>query len=292
MLTGEQIELRKRGIGGSDLGVIVGESHRMTARELFHIKRGELDPSKVEDRTSMLGHAMEPALAQIYEEETGRKVQNTRATRFHRDLGEWALAHADRLVVGRERGLEIKMRQSTQGWGYSGTDDVAIDVRLQCQWYMEIYRRPLWDVIVLFHGVDYRIYTVRRDQRLIDTCIELAGEFVERMRDGIPPDVDFEHRTAYDLVRRLHPRSDGAQIENIPADIEHWHHVRMDAKKQRDEYDEVYKKASAHILGWMGDAACAYFPDGGVLRRNIVERQDGVSYPQLAYKPARRQRSR
>ena len=201
MLTNEQIELRLAGVGGSDAGVVTGRSERMTARELYHVKRGELAPEAFDDNglLAWLGHQIEPVLAAWYAEEVGCKVRRPTKTHYHRDL-DWMIAHPDAFAVGRKRGIEFKMRARADGWGHPGTDQVPDDVLLQCQHYLACYPRvEAWEPVALIRGTEIRRYEVPRDRGLIDTLIDVEGEFVHRMRTAQPPDLDYDHRTAVSM---------------------------------------------------------------------------------------------
>lgn len=294
MLTSEQIELRHQGVGGSDLGIIAGVSERATARELYHVKRGELDSDEITRRTygntdqwevlSWLGHEIEPVLARWYERETGIKVRQCNRTLVHRDL-DWMIAHPDRLpvggkrrnrrtgVAGTRRVLEFKMRVGSAGWGAAHSDQVPDDVLLQCQQYLEVTDRDLADVVTLFAGREIRMYTVPRDASLAARAIDVGAGFIDMVRAGTPPDVDYEHRTANTLLQVLHPATDGRVIE-LPPEAEHWHAVREDAKAKATQYSQVADAAKAHILGLMGDSAVGYLPDGSMYNRRESLRQE------------------
>lgn len=271
MLTREQIEARFDGIGGSEAASAAGlPDAYYTARELYHLKRREIEPREEHPLLAFLGNAIEAPLAQWYAQETGRRLRNVHKTRYHRDL-PWMLAHADRVAVGEQkknrRGLEIKMRAHTDGWGPAGTDQVPDPVMLQVQQYMEVYNYPLWDVIALFRGADVRTYTVPRDRTLADRVIDVEGEFWTRVQIGDPPDHDYEHRATNALIDKLHPATDGRVIE-LPAELLAWHDVLEDARTQIAMYDKAKDAAKNRIKHAMLDAAVGMFPDGSSYRRS------------------------
>lgn len=274
MLTQDQLEARASAIGGSDHAVLMGRSPWMTARELYHLKRGELEAPPGDPLLAFLGHGVEPILARWYELETGWKTRQHHSTARHRDL-DWMIAHPDRLVAGPSRtdrrGLEFKMRLSSRDWGPSGTDEIPDEVMAQCQHYMEVTRRPLWDVVALFCDIgDVRHYTVPRDRTLADRLIAQGGDFIARVRAGNPPDLDYEHRTALGLIHALHPGTDGRVVQ-LPPEAEHWHAVMQDARRERDQFDRVVTAARARLEHWMGDAAVGLMPDGsGYFRKQVT----------------------
>lgn len=287
ILTKEQIEFRRQGIGGSDQGILAGLSNRATARELYSVKRGEIGSDDVyakafgaggdDDLLSFLGSGIEPLLAARYESETGNKVYQPRKQRIHPEL-DWWFGLPDRLVrggkrrnkrtgaPGDKRGLEIKMRVRDDDWGRSGTDMVPDDVLLQSMHYIEQYDYDLWDVAALIGGADFRVYTIPRDQSLIHKMIDQAGGFWDAVQRGIPPEIDFEHRTANALIDVLHPGTDGKVID-LPPEALTWHESLEDANKWRTQYGAVADVAKAHLKRLMGDAAVGMLPDGGMYNR-------------------------
>lgn len=294
MLTNEQIELRLKGVGGSEAGVVAGRSERMSALELYHVKRGELAPEAAEADGGLLawlGHEVEPVLARWYEREVGCKVRRPRATRRHREL-DWMLGHPDAFAVGRKRGIEFKMRARAEGWGLPGTDQVPDDVLLQCQHYLALFPRiEAWEPVALIRGTEIRRYEVPRDQGLIDALIDVEGEFVHRVATGQPPDLDYDHRTAVALQARLHPGTDGRAIE-LPPEALAWHEVLADAKAHISRYEKVADAAKAHLLELMGDAAIGFLPDGSAYHRKEVHRGayqvEATSYVSFAHRRAAR----
>lgn len=269
MLTTEQIEARYEGIGASEAASAANLSTAYySARELYHVKRREIEPRESEPLLTFLGHQLEPALAAWYERETGRKVQRLNATQHHPDL-DWMLTHIDRRCVGNriKRGLEIKTRVHTDGWGPSGTDQVADEVLLQAQHQMAVMRWPVVDVICLFGGRDARIYTVPRDDGLITSLIDLEGELWHRIQVGDPPDFDYEHRATLAMLQKLHPATDGKVIE-LPAVAQGWAEALTDAREQERIFKAAKDAAEARIRALMGDAAVGQLPHGGEFRRS------------------------
>lgn len=268
MLTPAQIEARYEGIGASEAASAANlPSAYMTARELYHVKRREVEPRENDPLLSFMGHAVEEPLAEWYARETGRRVQRVNATQVHADL-PWMICHPDRRCVGNRvrRGLEIKQRVHADGWGPPGTDQVADEVLLQVQHQMAVMDWPVCDVICYFAGRDVRIYTVPRDEALIDALIDVEGELWHRIQVGDPPDHDYEHHATLALIQQLHPATDG-KVMQLPGEIESWHEVLQEAEAKRKRYDTLVKAAKAHIMDLMGDAAIGQMPSGGEYRR-------------------------
>lgn len=287
MLTAEQVEARFDGIGGSEAAIVAAlPDARMTRRELYHIKRKELEPSEPDPLLAWLGHAIEPIVAAWYAEQEGVKVRATTKTRRHKDL-PYMIAHPDFTVTGKKKGVEVKMRVSGEGWGPPGTDQVPDDVLLQAEHYLAVTGFETWDVAALLSGREIRTYTIPRDQRIIDVLVDTQGAFMEDVKAGNPPEIDLDHATAAKLLERLHPGTDGKVME-LGAGAMSWHDVISQAKVKRAEYDKAIDIAKAHLLDLMGDAAVGLLPDGGAYHRKEIHRQgysvDATQYTTLSYK--------
>lgn len=263
MLTPEQIELRASGIGASEAAIVAGLSARMTARELYHVKRGELTPDEG-GLDAWLGHAIEPVLLLRLGEDLGLKVRPARKHAVHRDL-PWMLALPDGLV-GRDAVAEAKMRAHGDGWGPSGTDQVPDEVLLQVQQQMACWRRRLAHVVVLIRGIDLRRYQIPRDQGIVDSLIDAGQAFMFHVESAVPPDFDHSHPTTKRLLERLHPGTDGRVVE-LPPEAEQWHQIITAAKARRAQEDAAIRSAQARLLELIGDAAIGMLPSGGEYNR-------------------------
>lgn len=194
---------RRKGIGGSDIAAILGLSPYRTPMDVFLEKRGETLP-KGNEEAMYWGTVLEDVVAHEYQKRTGRKVQRVSQTLVHPEY-KFMLGHIDRAIIVPEiagnvrwragrlttnRILECKTANgfAANQWGEIGTDNVPDAYLLQCQWYMGVTSTEVADLAVLIGGQDYRIYTIERDDGLIDDLIDAAARFWKRVQDGIAPD--------------------------------------------------------------------------------------------------------
>lgn len=172
MLTKEQKEFRRSGIGGSDVGGILGASRFSTPLSVYAEKLGIFQ--KEETSQMEMGHIMEPVIADIFMKKTGKKVHNvTEAITSKRN--PLFFANLDRRVVGEQAGLEIKNPSQWVDGLYDGT--APEENILQCQHYMAVTGYPSWYLAVLIGGNDFRWFTVERDDELISIAHERCLKF-------------------------------------------------------------------------------------------------------------------
>jgi putative phage-type endonuclease len=183
MLTEQQIELRKKGIGGSEAAAVLGLSPYTTPLQVYLQKRGEID---VPQNEAMLwGSLKEPIIRQQYAERTGRVVR-TPEMLFHKQY-PFILGNVDG-VTDDGRLVEIKTARMPDGWGESGSDEIPQPYFIQVQHYLAVTELPVADVAVLIGSADFRMYEIEADKEMQDLIIEGEVKFWENFLKQIPPE--------------------------------------------------------------------------------------------------------
>ena len=107
MLTEQQLENRRRGIGGSDAPVIVGVTNWKQPLQLYYEKRGEAEFEGPSGEHIDFGNLLEETIANEAARRLGVKVRRANKTRYHRER-PWMLCHLDRDIVGQPWIMECK----------------------------------------------------------------------------------------------------------------------------------------------------------------------------------------
>lgn len=260
---GEWLALRRTGIGGSDVGALLGMSKYTSAYELYLDKRGELPviprPEAL-DRAARWGHLHEPLLAQEFSRRHGVK---TRRIGLIRHVTEpWMLANLDRQVHGCPDGpclLEIKNRSAwkEKEWGESGAPDGVPDTEaLQTLWYIAVTGYGHAHVAVLINGNDDRYYRVDRDDDLIGDVLSIADGFWRQVQDGVPPAPDAEESTAQMLAQVWRPDSDAVRVL-APGEVEDLLAARERGQAMELEGKTIAVAASNQLRVILGDREVA-----------------------------------
>lgn len=194
---------RQSGIGGSEIAAIVGLNQYKTPMQIWESKVNPV----VDEETSQpayWGTVLEDVVAKEYALRTGRKVQRLTKQMMHPDFS-FAIANIDRAVInpdiaGRvfwkdgklttDRILECKTANGfmAKQWGEAGTDSVPDAYLIQCQWYMGVTGASVCDLAVLIGGQDFRIYTIARDDDLINDLLIQGAAFWELVQSRTEPD--------------------------------------------------------------------------------------------------------
>jgi putative phage-type endonuclease len=280
-LTPEQVEARAERIGGSECAVVFGQSKYKTGYQLYLEKRGEWVREPSDSEAIWLGNQMEPVIRQWFSNKTGDLIRQPTGSIVHPDY-PWMVAHIDgyREIDGRYRGFEGKSITSREGWGREKSDEVPLDAYLQCQHYMAVCEWDAFDV-VRFDGHRILAYEIRADKDLQSKLIQGECEFMERVRSGNPPPLDYSHSTSVEVIKRLYPGTDGRWLVAPPNAIE-WRNQLEEANEMESRAKKVKQTARTALLGLMGEAAVLQFPDGFSYRRKRVDRGaytvDATSY--------------
>lgn len=180
--------IRSTGIGGGDIGTILGLNPYKTRVELYYEKRGELPKFEGNEATEW-GNLLEDIIARKYATVTGQKVKRVRQTIRRKDF-PWMLARVDRRVLGAQEGkvLEVKTALSKRfneaNWEGAPPESYSYQVL----WYMWVSGWDLGDLAALVSGPEFRIYNIERDENKIWRAVEGAKEFWARVLAGEPPE--------------------------------------------------------------------------------------------------------
>ena len=182
---------RPLGLGGTDIGAILGLSPFKTPLELWsELVSGE-QPTSRDLIHLRFGRHAESFIASEYERATRLFTAQHSPTLFHKKHG-FMFGHVDRFVldtpdtpavvdgtITANKLLECKTSSafSKNDWGEPGTDQVPPLYLVQCAWYMAITECQSADLAVLIGNSDFRVYTIERDLELEDLILSHALHF-------------------------------------------------------------------------------------------------------------------
>jgi putative phage-type endonuclease len=203
MLSNQDFALfRRKSLGGSDIGAILGLSKFKTAVDVWMEKTGK-EVNQTVNIAMRFGNFAEEFVASEYSRSTQSKLEKYDHAIIHPEY-EYMHGHIDRFVLGDEvsliddlgrinakRILECKTANpfTANEWGEAGSDEVPLSYLVQCVWYMMLTNINQTDVAVLFGNTDFRIYTISRDEELEQIILNRAKEFWQSyvLGDKPPP---------------------------------------------------------------------------------------------------------
>ena len=261
----EWLVQRKEGLGGSDLGAILGLSKYRTPVDVFLDKTGRT-AGQEETLQMRFGSYAEEFVAQEYTRKTGLAVQRF-TTMLHHATAP-ILGNVDRLVIpeGQKRaahqreirtnkGMEAKTASAFAAfndaeWGPEGTDQVPASYLVQCATYMALTGCELWDLAVLFGNQEVRIYNLKRDMDLEEELIARASDWWQKhvIADVAPdPVCDAD-------VCLIYPNSAPGTIVQASENILHELDILREAKREISIQEGIADAAALVIKTAMGEA--------------------------------------
>jgi putative phage-type endonuclease len=248
------LDLRRKGIGGSDVSAICGLNKWRSPVAVYLDKIGELPP--VEETEAMYwGTTLEDIVAQEFSKRTGLKVQRRNAI-FQHPKHDFMLANIDRWIVGSKAGLEVKTANEYTKDEWIG-EQVPTAYALQCHHYMACTGAEQWYVAVLIGGNKFEWRVIERDEDIINNLIMIEHDFWHNHVLAKVPPAYGGHDT--DLLNSMYPQSNPDSI--IELEEEHYDLVMKtrEAKTILESAKYNFEDFKNKVKAVMGEHEKAFF---------------------------------
>ena len=225
MSRAEWLEERRKSLGGSDVGAILGLNRWRSPYTVWADKRG-LIPDEPDNEAMRVGRDLEPYVLQRFREASGLRTRHINAILRNSDFPHLH-ANVDSMVVGMAAGVEAKTASALNTRLFRGVEFPA-SYYAQCVTYLAVTEAQRWYLAVLIMGREFRIYQLTRieDDPVPDWCessvyipaTELeqlkaaAAAFWDRVEYGTPPPVDASESTG-EALGAIYPVSEDEEID-------------------------------------------------------------------------------
>ena len=269
---------RLTGLGGSDLGAILGLNPYRTPHDVWLEKTRRHTP-EVDGIHLRHGQWNEQFIADEYTRATGLRTQRYNAMLRHPEAP--LIGHVDRLVVPAgaktasykteirtDLGLECKTASAFAAgrdseWGPAGTDQVPQSYLLQIAGYQALTGCERWDLAALIGNSDLRIYHFTRDLELESYLLEEASRW---WRDYVIADTPPPPSSELDARQRWPGHSPGRALEadeSLYTDLTLLARLKAeirDYEKQEQALKDRILPAleDAEIITWAGKEITSY----------------------------------
>lgn len=245
------LALRRKSIGGSDAGAIVGLSKWATPYTVWLDKTGKL-PEKEDTEAMRQGRDLEQYVAQRFAEETGKRVRRENAILYN-PAYPFASANVDRLIIGEKAGLECK---TTNTLDLKQFQDVEFPKQYyaQCVHYLAVTGLERWYLAVLVYGRGFYIYTLERDEAEIAALMGAEARFWELVENNTPPPPDGS-QAATEAIKAVFAEDDGETVDLFGRESVLSEYMALKAK--RSAVDERIAEIENIIKADMADASSA-----------------------------------
>lgn len=152
-------------------------------------------------------------------------------------------------------------------FGVDGTDQVPIEYVMQAQQQMAVLGCDLVEFPVLVGGNSLRIYTVRRDEGLIDLIVKSERDLADQIVMGLPPDAIPDHGSSLDIFRRAQCESGKTIV--LPTELESvWNDLEA-SRASKEQAKKLHDSATARLMQAVGDAEYAILGDKRLKRVSV-----------------------
>ena len=261
----EWLEERRKGIGGSDAAAVAGLSRYRTPIQVYMEKLGLIEPPE-ENEAMYWGKKLEDLVAEEFSLRTGLKVRRRNAILRHPEH-PFMLANVDRLIVGKDEGLECKTTSAYRADEWKD-DEIPWEYAIQCHHYMAVTGYSAWWIAVLIGGNRFMYKRIERDEEIIRNLIKIESDFWHNhVLKQIPPDPDGSPAST-ELVKQLYPDSNGLEVD-LPSAVERWIQQYEQAAEEEKAAAERKEEAANNIKMLLGEYEIGLYRDWRITWRKV-----------------------
>ena len=246
----EWLESRKKGIGGSDAAAIAGFNKWKSPIVVYMEKIGEVKSESSNQEAAYWGNVMEETVAKEFSLRTGMKVRKRNAILQHPEH-PFMLANVDRLIVGKNEGLECKTASEYLRDDWEG-EEIPMAYLLQCQHYMAVTGADAWWIAVLIGGNKFVHKKIDRDEELIENLIQIEKEFwEEHVLRKVPPEIDGSDAST-EWIKATYPDADPDTEMELDTESDKLLEALEVIKAEEKELNEQKKKYENQLKEKLG----------------------------------------
>lgn len=251
-------ELRSQGVGGSQVGAILGLNPWESAFSLWARAVGAIEP-KESSLAMRLGNLFEPVIKEAWlSENAGYQILETGTWQSTKPGWEWCHANPDGILVDANGELEIlEVKMSRYPW-----DEVPAHYKAQVLWYMWILGIRKAKLVALFGGNDIQTFDIGWDDFVAEANAAMVKRWWDCVLEERQPEWDGSTAT-YEIVRSMHP--------NITDDVVDLGQLGVELSLAQLEFDKVdthLRELKSRTLDFMGSAKTGVVDDRVVALRS------------------------
>ena len=212
----EWLKWRTRGIGGSDVSVIVGLNKFRSVYQLWLEKTRQVIPEEEESDYTHFGTMLEPIVRAEFTRRTGIKVRAKKAL-LQSEEYPFMLADLDGVIYENGDMCIFEAKTASTYKKEIWEEGVPVEYQLQVQHYMAVTGAQKTYIAALVGGNQFFYYEVHRDEELINIIIQTEKRFwEENVLQGKEPVPDSSDATT-DYLKQKYNSSNGETVE-LPVD--------------------------------------------------------------------------
>ncbi|KEH89620.1 hypothetical protein Z965_02450 [Clostridium novyi A str. BKT29909] len=251
------LQERQKGIGGSDVGAILGINKWKTPFEVYLEKTEPITEVKEQSEAAYWGDQFEEVVAKEFERRTGKKVRRDRRHFKHKKY-PFIVANIDRRVVGESAVLECKTANQflSKEWE---DEEIPASYLVQVQHYLEVTGAKKGYIAVLIGGQKFIWKEVERDEELIRMIIDAEKEFWKLVENKTPPTLDGSSAAEKWVNEKFKIANEGEIVE-LDSSYKNKLQEYFELKKREKEFKEEIKQLENQLKNDIGNAELAHVP--------------------------------
>lgn len=255
-------ELRSRGIGGSEIGTIMGLNPWESAYALWAKKSGKIDGTVEENWAIRLGKAFEEPILKLFQEQHPELEVYTCGT-FRSNHKDFMHANPDAMAYNPKTGewIVVEVKTARSSW-----ESVPQHYIAQVQHYMYVMGVTR-SIVVAVAGMNYGEYEIEADKFQQLTQVDMAVAFWHKLLNNEKPDWDGSEST-YQAVRLMHPDIDNTECDLGDLGV----HLYL-AQVKADEATEEFTKLKSIVMDAMGKSKLGFTEDDEGNKYRVASRQ-------------------
>jgi putative phage-type endonuclease len=245
---------RATGIGGSDIGVLLGLSRWQSPWSLWCEKVGLLPARGPETQRQRIGRRMEAVIAAEFHDATGLWVAGEQ-TMLRSTTHPFARSTPDGFVVESEHssiddalGIFEAKTDGRFGW-----DEIPPAHLAQVRWSMGVAGLDRAWLAVMFAGWRFEVFEVDQDPADWEFMVAKAEWFWDLVQTQTPPPIDSSDATAHAIRDRWPSHVDGA-IHDASPDLAALLARRKAVNEQMLRTEKEVKRLTAELAAAIGEA--------------------------------------
>ena len=256
MSRAEWLDIRRKGIGGSDAAAICGVNPWRGPLSVYLSKIGEA-PDADANEAMEWGTELEDTIAKVFSRRTQQKVKRCNMILQHNDY-DFMLANVDRFTLDDEEGewgvLEVKNvgEYRREDWADGAVPEYY---EIQGQHYMAVTGANYVWFAPLIGGNKMQPVKVMRSERAITSLIKIERDFWHLVETRTPPPID-DSVEATKVLKALYPRSEKTSVVLDSKLVENLRRLR----DQKSDLERELRGLENQIKLQMAEAEEAYIP--------------------------------
>ena len=256
------LQLRRKGIGGSDAAAVCGLSRWKTPLTVYLEKIGEIPSNQPDNEYMYWGRVLEEVVAREFEKRTHLKVRRVNHVIYHK-VHKFMIANIDRKIANENALLECKTASQFHEDEWKD-GKIPQEYLLQVHHYLAVTGFSRAYIAALLGGHTFIIQKIDRDPEIIDYLIKIESEFWHMVETRTPPAIDGSDESTR-LLNLLYPHAveDSIELDNtLNATIEERNRLAEKIKeleRLKNEKENLIKyalkehetgKTNKYIVSW------------------------------------------